>query len=233
MPVSPRLRCCSPRVLGFLAALTACGGPTGWAAPSPPDLPGDEAESYPERNRWQYIVIHHSASTSGNAAVFDRAHRARGWDGVAYHFVIGNGGGAVDGRAETTARWWQQKHGAHAGRLARPAEDERNAFNEFGIGICLVGNFEHQSPTSAQLTTLAQLLDRLRSRFDIDPERIVGHGHVKGTACPGRRFPWTQLFSMLELPTPRHLVRHGPNPTSDRCPWCLDRLAAARQTEAE
>ena len=47
---------------------------------------------------WRYIVIHHSATASGNAAEFDREHRARGWDGLGYHFVIDNGVGGPDGR---------------------------------------------------------------------------------------------------------------------------------------
>src|SRR5689334_14457349 len=31
-------------------------------------------------NNWQYIVIHHSATPAGNAASFDRMHKAKGWD---------------------------------------------------------------------------------------------------------------------------------------------------------
>src|SRR4051812_34750449 len=37
-------------------------------------------------NSWQYIVIHHSATPAGNAASFDRMHKAKGWDELGYHF---------------------------------------------------------------------------------------------------------------------------------------------------
>ncbi len=170
---------------------------------------------------WRYIVIHHSASPSGNAASFDTMHKRKGWDGVAYHFVIDNGKGGPDGRLEVTERWWQQKHGAHAGALPADAlPDERNEFNEMGIGICLVGNFEKAPPTKRQMETLARLLRSLRDKFGIVPEEVVGHRHVKQTACPGRYFPWKQVFAALNTP-PRGLTRLTMNRTLERCAWCL------------
>ena len=68
------------------------------------------------RRTWKYIVIHHSATDSGSAASFDRSHRKRGWDGLGYHFVIGNGRGTGDGVVEVGYRWTRQVTGAHAGR---------------------------------------------------------------------------------------------------------------------
>jgi N-acetylmuramoyl-L-alanine amidase len=181
-----------------------------------------------ERNRWQYIVIHHSASHSGNSAGFHRLHRAKGWDGLAYHFVITNGKGGPDGGLEVGSRWWHQKHGAHAG--APPATlfpDERNGFNEFGIGICLVGNLEQRPPTRKQMETLAGLITRLRNEYGISPESILGHRHVRDTACPGRHFPWGTLYARLELPPPTHLYRHTVMGTTDRCPWCIQQILIA------
>src|SRR3954469_9921708 len=29
---------------------------------------------------WRFIVVHHSATTTGGAAAFDKMHRAKGWD---------------------------------------------------------------------------------------------------------------------------------------------------------
>ncbi|MCK4602755.1 MAG: hypothetical protein KAU28_09835, partial [Phycisphaerae bacterium] len=49
---------------------------------------------------WRYIVIHHSATARGNAAVFDKSHRRRGYDELGYHFVIDNGAGGPDGNVE-------------------------------------------------------------------------------------------------------------------------------------
>ena len=44
------------------------------------------------RSQWQRIVVHHSAIKYGNATKYDATHRRRGMkNGLAYHFVIGNG----------------------------------------------------------------------------------------------------------------------------------------------
>lgn len=194
--------------------------PAEEAQPGGPVQPAEPPQANPGiRNFWRYIVIHHSASASGNAASFDRMHRAKGWDGLAYHFVITNGKGGPDGGLEVGHRWWKQKHGAHAGALHGLVGDERNEFNEFGIGICLVGNFEKKPPTRAQLKTLAGLLTKLQEQFGLGDDAIVGHRHVTRTACPGRRFPWKTLFAMMDRPAPA-LYRRYPVATTEHCPWC-------------
>jgi N-acetyl-anhydromuramyl-L-alanine amidase AmpD len=214
--------------LAAAAVLLVCGtAGRSQEPPFPEDAPEqrlrDDAEP---RNSWRYIVIHHSATPTGNAVTFDAMHRRKGWDGVAYHFVIDNGKGGADGRLEVTHRWRDQKHGAHAGPLPPGAyasgEDARNDFNEFGIGICLVGNFEKKPPTRAQMQTLARLVARLRSLYDVPAENVVGHRHVRSTACPGRLFPWRTLFAMLELPAPAHLARRPALATTELCRWCLE-----------
>ncbi len=207
---------------GLAAALPAWADPDVVPVPEPDlPLPLPEPELLPPPPLvWRSIVIHHSASRSGNAASFSRLHRAKGWDALAYHFVITNGCGGRDGGLEVGPRWWQQKHGAHAGHLHNNDPDLRNVHNEFGIGICLVGNFEHTTPTQAQLQSLSDLLRRLTGRHGIAPESIVGHRHVTGTACPGRRFPWAELFRKLDFPRPTHLARLAASGTYERCPWC-------------
>jgi len=185
--------------------------------------PGMEPElTLPGSNAWQYIVIHHSATPSGNAAAFDLMHRRKKWDGLAYHFVINNGKGNPDGKLEVSPRWGAQKHGAHAGGLpGGTPPDIRNGFNEFGVGICLVGNFQRSKPTEKQLRTLAVLIQQLRSEFGIPAENVLGHGNVKGTACPGDSFPWARLFALMELPAPqRH--KHSVLRTTAKCPWCQE-----------
>ena len=45
-----------------------------------------------QREKWQRIVVHHSAIKYGNVEKYDAAHRLRGMqNGLAYHFLIGNG----------------------------------------------------------------------------------------------------------------------------------------------
>ena len=162
--------------------------------PAKPSLPEhDAAWEPPEPARpWRFIVVHHSATHKGSAAVFDRWHRRHnGWDELGYHFVIGNGTYTGDGRIEVGSRWPKQKHGAHC----KVGQDE--TYNDFGIGICLVGNFEKQWPTQAQMHSLARLVDYLSARFEIPDANIIGHGDVDDTRCPGRHFSFADLFERL------------------------------------
>jgi hypothetical protein len=135
----------------------------------------------PVSRTWRHIVVHHSASASGSAAEFDKYHREHnGWDGLGYHFVIGNGNGTGDGVVEVGYRWTRQMQGAHAG----VAE-----YNQAGIGICLVGDFEHGGPpTARQMASLQRLIRFLQSETGIPATSVIGHGEVPGkkTDCPGR-----------------------------------------------
>ncbi len=129
---------------------------------------------------WRWIVVHHSASESGSAATFDRWHRARGWDELGYHFVITNGRGGDDGNVEVGSRWTKQKWGAHC-------KTPDNRYNDFGVGICLVGDFRKSQPTAAQLRSLRRLATFLVDRYGIDPANVIGHRDAPGTTtvCPG------------------------------------------------
>ncbi len=128
---------------------------------------------------WRYIVIHHSATTEGGAAAFARYHVfQRGWDSLAYHFVIGNGTQTSDGEIELGPRWRWQREGGHAGVLE---------YNEHGIGICLVGDFRTQAPTELQMRSLEALIGCLMAQHDIAAEGVLGHRECPGAAteCPG------------------------------------------------
>ena len=153
-----------------------------------PDLTGRLPQTtwYPHHrpisDRWTTIVIHHSATSRGSAASFDRNHRARGWDALGYHFVIGNGTDTPDGKVEVGIRWEQQKHGAHC-------KTPGNYFNDHGIGICLVGDFTKTRPTRKQLESLDRLVAFLSQACGIPPQRVTTHGHINHkTRCPGQNF---------------------------------------------
>lgn len=141
--------------------------------------------------KWTAIIIHHSDTDVGNAASFNNWHKyGRHWDGVGYDFVIGNGSKTPDGFIETTFRWKQQVAGAHCGGTPE------NWANEFGIGICLVGDFDKVSPSKKQLESLTKLVNFLSSRYGIPKSHIYGHGTTpgsKGTRCPGKRFSIAKL----------------------------------------
>jgi hypothetical protein len=57
-------------------------------------------DAHVARNRWKYIVVHNSGTRQGNARIFDYYHRhvRRMPNGLAYHFVIGNGTSTGDGQ---------------------------------------------------------------------------------------------------------------------------------------
>ena len=145
--------------------------------------------------KWTAIIVHHSATDNGNAAIFDKWHKEENhWDGVGYDFVIGNGTDSGNGQVEVTFRWLRQIPGAHCG--GTPG----NWANIDGIGICLVGNFDKRRPTQKQMQSLAKLVSFLQKRYGIPNSRIYGHNTAPGariTDCPGKNFSFTELKSML------------------------------------
>lgn len=143
---------------------------------------------------WKYIVLHHTATNRGSVESIHEAHLQRkdkngnNWMGIGYHFVIGNGNGMADGAVEPTFRWREQLHGAHAG-----SKD----YNDHGIGIVLIGNFEQAPPSRAQLVAVKQLVGSLKATYGITSNNVVGHGAVKATACPGQYFPMEEIGHAL------------------------------------
>ena len=136
-----------------------------------------------ERRKWKYIVVHHSAVRNGNAESYGNYHKRRGMEnGLAYHFVIGNGVDSGDGEIEIGPRWKRQLDGGHV---------RRSEYNRHGVGICLVGNFEKSRPTSKQVQSLTSLIDlignhHLGGNFKFTVHKEVDLNH---TVCPGRFFP--------------------------------------------
>ncbi|MBA4032822.1 MAG: hypothetical protein C0478_18290 [Planctomyces sp.] len=143
---------------------------------------------------WRYLVLHHTATATGDVDSIHQIHlrnkdrSGNRWLGIGYHFVIGNGAGMTDGEIAPTFRWHGQLHGAHAGA---------REFNDYGIGIVLVGNFAKKPPTAAQLSATKRLVSHLAKEFQIDSSHIIGHGAVKATECPGRHFPMDDVRKCL------------------------------------
>ncbi len=168
--------------------------PTKPIVPTTVSVPSSWLPSRYER-AWTAIVIHHSATDKGDAAIIDKWHRENnGWNGIGYDFVIGNGTNSVDGEVEPTYRWRGQLTGAHAG--GTPG----NWANEEAIGICLIGNFNCEAPTARQMDSLVKLVRFLQKRYNIPKSRIYGHSNVPGgheTECPGRYFPMTRFKASL------------------------------------
>jgi len=144
-------------------------------------------------DKWQYIIIHHSATDGGNSLNLNELHKRRGWAGIGYDFVIDNGtDGKEDGQIEVSPRWIKQEKGAHC---------QASDMNSKGIGICLVGNFSKEKVSDKQMASLVYLVNILRKHYKIPKERIMGHGQVPGakTECPGKYFPWREFNNKLNL----------------------------------
>ncbi len=140
----------------------------------------DEAGIRP--GRWNSIVVHNSATLEGGSRVLGYHHRhIRNLpEGLAYHFVIGNGSYSRLGEIEVGERWARQSEGEP---LLEPTR------NDGVIGICLVGDFNENAVEVAQLEAFDELTDYLQARvgvMEIKTHADAVDGKMK---CPGRFFP--------------------------------------------
>lgn len=145
-----------------------------------------------QKGRWKYIVVHHSATSSGNAAIFDLAHHQRGMEnGLAYHFVIGNGKDSKDGEIEVGNRWLKQLQGGHL---------RSDTLNQIALGICLVGNFEEVRPTRRQQAATIELISYLREKMGKPYPLFKAHREINPmpTSCPGRYFPLSAFHKIFD-----------------------------------
>lgn len=118
------------------------------------------------------IIIHCSATKEGHpffAADIDRWHKAQGWSGIGYHYIID-----IDGKVETGRAEYQT--GAHA-----------KGHNANSIGICYIGGLDingkfKDTRTPEQRKSLAELVARLKVKY---PKATVhGHNEFANKACP-------------------------------------------------
>jgi hypothetical protein len=161
--------------------------PPAQASPAPSKLPSGVERAISnapvKKGRWRHIIVHHSGTQIGSPKAMDRYHREvrHMENGLAYHFVIGNGSGMKDGEITVGKRWTRQLDGGH---LASEAQ------NKVAIGICLVGNFDHSPPSTRQMQALAALTKALMKRCALTPSSVKTHQEINvvGTRCPGKRF---------------------------------------------
>jgi len=110
------------------------------------------------------VILHCSDSPNGRddkIEDIDRWHKAKGWNGCGYHYVIEISGNIAKGREEG-------KTGAHC-----------PPFNRTSIGICLIGKDVFNTN---QAESLVQLLQEIILRY---PEiTIHGHNEFSSKSCP-------------------------------------------------
>ena len=144
-----------------------------------------------QRNRWKFIIVHNSGTRQGNARAFDYYHRRvrRMSNGMAYHFVVGNGTSSGNGEIEIGDRWRRQINGGHV---------HSDYLNNIGLGICLVGDFNRDRPTKVQMEATEELIKYLRQRcgkLEVRPHKEMNPPRW-ATDCPGDAFPygWFRRF---------------------------------------
>ncbi len=144
--------------------------PTGWYV-----YEGDLAAIYTT------AVIHHSfplLRDSGTMRALQDIHRnVRRWADIGYHFGI-DGAGKV-----------------YEGRDIRVRGASVAGYNTGTLGIVLMGNFEVESPSSAQLVALQRLLYWLKQTYRLT--HLAGHYEFNPTTvCPGANMrPYLNLLA--------------------------------------
>lgn len=123
----------------------------------------------------KYIVIHCSDSPNSlsdkrfdTAGDIHRWHKARGFDGIGYHYVVDESGDEQAGRPVFLKEkgFWK---GAHC-----------VGHNSHSIGICLIGKKDFHG---AQLNQVRQIIKRLLAVWP--NAKVVGHRDVDSRkTCP-------------------------------------------------
>lgn len=133
-------------------------------------------------NKITHIVVHYSATFEDqNLTVkdIDKMHKARGWSGVGYHYVIRRDGVVEKGRPDNQV-------GAHVGGQ-----------NSGKIGICAIGGVNRKTGpdvgvdnrTAAQIKSQVALIKSLLIKHP--KAKVVGHRDLAPTQCPGFDvIPW-------------------------------------------
>lgn len=126
------------------------------------------------------ITVHHEGwtnvwftdwkSTAARLNHIRDAHVSdRKWGDIGYHYIIDRAGRVWEGRDT-------RYQGAHV-----------QATNEHNLGIMLLGNFDKQRPSDAQLATLRSSLIALMHLHNVPVRRVYTHQELKPTACPGKQ----------------------------------------------
>ncbi len=124
-----------------------------------------------------FIFVHHSASPDVSAQEIDGWHKAQGWAGIGYHYVVRASGEIEPGRTEIA-------NGAHCKGL-----------NHNSIGICVTGDFTEHKPTNEQMASLVGLIVSLKRKYP--GAEVVRHSDKAATECPGHLFPWGELLNLV------------------------------------
>jgi hypothetical protein len=125
----------------------------------------------------RYITVHHDGmrpfmgeherAAAARLEAIRRGHRRRNWGDIGYHFAVDRTGNIWEGRPIGF-------QGAHV-----------KDHNEGNVGIVVLGNFDQQEPTSAQLLAVREQVNVLMRTYRIPLSRVRTHKEWAPTRCPG------------------------------------------------
>ena len=123
------------------------------------------------------IIIHCSDSDFGDAALIDKWHKERGWEGIGYHYVIMNSYRSKDN---------YKKEDDGLIEFGRPVEKvgaHCKGENADSVGICLIGR--HTFTAEQLLVSLPKLVNDLTVSFGLVPGNVHGHYEFEpAKTCP-------------------------------------------------
>ena len=131
-------------------------------------------------NNLEFIFIHHTASITATPEQIHSWHLGNGWSGFGYNEYIRKDGTVYIGRGDNV--------GVHT-----------RGYNSTSYGICCEGHFDREIMPEIQFQSLVKRckihFDRLKGK-----PRILGHGAVNQTSCPGKNFPIIRLYDEMSKP---------------------------------
>jgi hypothetical protein len=182
----------------------------------------------------KFLVVHHSASHNGYSGAdtpailrswFEYHTGPKGWNDIAYNFVIDADGGV-----------WEARQGSIEGPVAGDATGGNQGFTQL---VCLVGDFNTAEPSAAAKSSLILLLAWLADRYEISTAPgadvtftshgsnkwpsgtvvttppICGHRDMSNTTCPGDNFyPYVAGTLIADVET----ARGGGTPVTSTTP---------------
>jgi hypothetical protein len=177
---------------------------SAWGSSTPPKGP------LPAETDVRFLLVHHTASNTQHTQAqvpeilrsFYKLHTgsSKGWNDIAYNFLIDREGGI-----------WEGRSGSLAGAVQGDATGGNQGFDQL---VCMIGDFTSVLPSNAAMESLVKVLAWLADRHrvvtapgttttftsrgsnrwpsgaKVTVATISGHRQLSETACPGERlFP--------------------------------------------
>lgn len=124
------------------------------------------------------IILHHAEASTCSAEDIHRWHKANGWAGAGYHFLVRKDGSVYRLRPE-----WAL--GAHA-----------SGANSNSLGICAEGAFNNEYMSETQRKAISELVNYLKDKYGIST--VQRHKDVGSTDCPGNNYPFDAIVNDTE-----------------------------------